>query len=583
MIPEETIREVRERVTIVELISDYVSLKKAGSNFQGLCPFHGEKTPSFNVNPGRGIFHCFGCGVGGNVFSFIMRMEGITFPEAVKFLARRAGIAIEERPLTRGEQQRQDEREQYYRISEQAAQFYRGILLSGEEGEPARQYLGRRGVDLATAEAYRLGYAPARWDGLCRYLERRGTGLELAEKLGLVRKREGGGYYDLFRSRLLFTIADIHGRPIAFGGRVLDDSLPKYINSPESPIYRKSEVLFGLDLGKQTIREKGSVIVVEGYFDHLSLYQAGIREVVATCGTALTAEHLKLLQRYAGRVHTLFDSDSAGQKATVRAMDLVLPEGFSADVVELPAGDDPDSFVRREGDEAFRRRLETARPIFEYYFRLLLKTQDAGSVEGKRRILAELIPRLRVIPDRIQRRLYAAEVARMLGVDESELRQETGLAERDQRPVAQPQKGRPMGPDTAELLLALIGKYPELAVQARKQGVTRLLPPHLVPLAESLIKAGNDHDRVDWPSLLESATTPEEQARLSALFVHDAHLEGIDPAKAFDQCCVSLARGEIRDIKQLARELARTEPDSPRYQELLAQIETLRNRKSQLL
>lgn len=583
MIPEETIREVRERVTILDVVSDYVNLRKSGANYLGLCPFHGEKTPSFNVNPARDIFHCFGCGVGGNAFSFIMRMEGLTFPEAVKFLARRAGVVIEERPLSPHELQRRDERDQLYRISELACQFYRSLLLSGEEGEPGRHYLARRGVDLATAESYRLGFAPARWDGLCRYLERRGIKLEEAERLGLVRRRDGGGYYDIFRNRLLFTIADIQGRPIAFGGRVLDDSLPKYINSPESPIYRKSEVLFGLDLAKQAIREKEAVIVVEGYFDHLSLHQAGVREVVATCGTALTTEHVKFLQRYAGRLYMLFDSDSAGQKATVRAMDMVLAEGVSAAVVELPAGDDPDSFVRREGAAAFGERMETARPIFEHYFRILLQADDVGTVEGKRRIIGELIPRLKLIGDRIQRRLYVGEVARMLGIDEAELRREAGLSDRHQSPAQPVRAPRKVAAGTAEMLLALVAKYPELAPRAAQRNVAALLPPHLVQLADELITESLGKGAVDWASLLERTATPEDQARLTALFVQDEHLEGIDPAKAFEQCCTALERGGLGDLKQLARELARVEPASPRYRELLEQIETLRNKKSQLI
>ncbi len=302
MIPDDKVQEVRERAAILDVIADYVSLRKAGANYLGLCPFHGEKTPSFNVNPGRAIFHCFGCGVGGNVFSFIMKMEGLSFPEAVKFLAKRVGVTIEERPPTPQEKRRLDEKEALYRITELAVRFYRRILKEDPAGEPGRRYLERRGVDEATAEAYRLGFAPDKWDALTRHLEQQKAPLEIAEKLGLVRKRESGGYYDMFRNRLLFTIADPYGKPIGFGGRVLDDTLPKYINSPESPIYHKSEILFGVDLAKQAMREQGAAIIVEGYFDHLALYQAGVRHAVATCGTALTSGHLKLLQRYAGKV-----------------------------------------------------------------------------------------------------------------------------------------------------------------------------------------------------------------------------------------------------------------------------------------
>ncbi|HJV36950.1 DNA primase, partial [Geomonas sp.] len=365
MIPDEKVREVRERAPILEVISDYMSLRKSGANYQGLCPFHGEKTPSFNVNPARGIFHCFGCGAGGNAFDFIMRMEGLAFPQAVKFLAKRVGVEIPERPLTREEQRKVDEREELYRINELACEYYCRVLESDEAGSAGRSYLQTRGVDRDTAAAYRMGFAPAGWDNLAKYLQRKGVSAEQAEKLGLLRKRDsGGGYYDTFRNRLLFTISDLHGRAIGFGGRVMDDSLPKYINSPESLIYRKSEVLFGIDLAKKGMREKGSAIIVEGYFDHLALYRAGFTNVLATCGTALTPQHLKVLRRYAEKAYMLFDGDEAGRKATVRSMELFLEEAFPARVIEIPAEDDPDTFVKREGAAGFEPLLEKAQPIF---------------------------------------------------------------------------------------------------------------------------------------------------------------------------------------------------------------------------
>lgn len=583
-IPDETIREIRERVAILDLVSDYVSLKKSGANHQGLCPFHAEKTPSFSVNPAKGIFHCFGCGVGGDVFKFVEMIERSSFYEAAKFLSKRAGVVIEERPLTPKEQQRRDEREELYRITDLSARFYRSLLLSGDEGASCRQYLEQRGVDPETSETYRLGFAPGRWDALCRYLERNGVPLARAEKLGLVRRREGGsGYYDLFRNRLLFVIADIHGRPIAFGGRVLDDSLPKYINSPESPIYHKGDVLFGLDIAKQPIREQGAVIVVEGYFDHLALHRAGVRNVAATCGTALTDEHVKLLRRYAGKIYTLFDADNAGRKATIKAMDLVLAEGIPTSVIELPAGDDPDSFVTVHGAGAFNQRVSQARPIFEHYFHHLLATEDAGSVEGKRKILAELLPCLRKISDQIQRRLYLSEIARVLGMDAAELRNDAGFGG-GARTAAAPSRGAGCsGKDSAEMLLALMASYPELAARAVERGVAALLPVELAPVAEAIIAQSANSDRIDLGALLEGMQESGGHQRLAALFVNDAHLEDIDCQKAFDQCCAALERGALKDIKELARELARTDEGSPRYFELMKEIETLRNIKSQLL
>ncbi|WP_298271875.1 DNA primase [Geobacter sp.] len=580
MIPDDKIREVRERASILDVVSDYVSLRKSGANYQGLCPFHGEKTPSFNVNPARGIFHCFGCGVGGNAITFVARMEGLSFPEAVKFLAKRVGVEIEDRPATAAERRRQDEREELHGIVEMAVQLYRDLLRRGGEGAAARSYLERRGVSAETSEAYRLGFAPERWDYLARHLQQRKVPLEQAEKLGLVRRRESGGYYDTFRNRLLFTISDIHGRAIGFGGRVLDDSLPKYINSPDSPIYHKSEVLFGVSLAKGALRESGSAIIVEGYFDHLALHQAGIRNVVATCGTALTEGHLKLLRRYAGKAYTLFDADSAGTKATLRALDLFLEAGFPAHVVELTAGEDPDSFIRNEGTEAFAARLSKARPVVDFFFRELLRQTDTGSVEGKVQVVAQMAPRLEKIGNTFERELYAREIARVLGVDVRMVLKNApgGGGVRPAAPPARPTRGA--GPE--EMLLSLMGRSAEVAERVRAHGVAELFRPELLPVAEAIIARHGAGESIDWGDLLELVETPDVRGRLASSLVNDEHLADVDLHKAFEQCCQTLERKSLKGMKELARELAVTDPDSPRYRELLAEIDALRNRKSQL-
>lgn len=583
MIPDDKIREVRERASIIDVVSDYVSLRKSGANFQGLCPFHGEKTPSFNVNPARGIFHCFGCGVGGNAVTFIMKMEGLSFPEAVKFLAKRVGVEIEDRPVSAAEKRRIDEREEFYGVVELAAQLYRDLLVRGEEGAAARRYLERRGVDGATAEAYRLGVAPDRWDFLARHLQHRKVSLEQAERLGLVRRREGGGWYDTFRNRLLFAITDIHGRVIGFGGRVLDDSLPKYINSPDSPIYHKGDVLFGVSLAKGAMRESGSAIIVEGYFDHLSLWQAGVKNVVATCGTALTEGHLKLLRRYAGKAYPLFDADSAGRKATLRALDLCLEAGFPAYSVELTAGEDPDSFIRKEGAEAFAARLAKARPAVDYLFRDLLRQVDTGTVEGKVRIVDELAPRLARISNPVEQELYAREISRVLGVDVRSLLRKGGGGPAP-RAAAQPSRPerqkRGAGPE--EMLLSLMGRYREVAERVREHGAAGLFGPELLPVADAILARSAAGASIEWGELLELVDSPEERGRLAAFLVNDEHLADVDLGKAFDQCRQALERIALKGMKELARELAATDPDSSRYRELLAEVNALRNRKSQL-
>jgi DNA primase len=582
MIPDEKVREVRERAPILEVISDYMSLRKSGANYQGLCPFHGEKSPSFNVNPARGIFHCFGCGAGGNVVTFVMRMEGMNFPTAVKFLAKRVGVDIPERPLTRDEKRKVDEQEQLYVINELAAQFYRRVLETDEAGAAGRSYLERRGVDAATSATYRMGFAPEGWDNLGKYLGRKGVAAEDAEKLGLLRKREGrDGYYDTFRNRLLFTISDLHGRAIGFGGRVMDDSLPKYINSPESPIYRKSEVLFGLDLAKKGMREQGSAIIVEGYFDHLALYRAGHTNVVATCGTALTPGHLKVLRRYAEKVYMLFDGDEAGRKATLRSMELFLEEGFPARVIEVPSGDDPDTFLRREGAAAFAPLLDAALPIFEFFYRGLIRTSDIRGVEGKVAFVNEVAPRLLKIADPLERELYEKEISRAVGIDQGMLRKKVGGAPA-QKPQERSKQASRESAGTEEVLLTLMVKFPEVVLRVRELGAETLFGPGHLGVAQAILEQSLE-DGVDLPAVLEKLESPEERARLSSLFVEDAHLEDMDAIKAFEQCRLTLGRGALKGGgKALARELAGLDPESPRYREILMELETLRNKKSKL-
>jgi DNA primase len=579
MIPDEKVREVRERASILEVIAEYVGLKKSGVNYLGLCPFHTEKTPSFNVNPAKGIYHCFGCGVGGDVVSFIMRIEGMAFPEAVRLLARRVGVEIPDRPQTDAEKRRADEREHLYEVHETAVRYYEKVLLEDKAGEPGRSYLKRRGVDGETARVYRLGFAPDSWDGLARYLERKRVPLAEAEKIGLLRKRDRGGYYDGFRNRLLFPITDLQGRPIGFGGRVLDDSLPKYLNSPESPIYRKSDVLFGMGTAKHAIREKGEAFIVEGYFDHLALFRAGFRNVVATCGTALTENHLKLLKRFAGKALLLFDADKAGKKATLRAMDLFLEGGFPASVVQMPPDEDPDTFLERYGAETFTRVVGEARPVFEFFFRDLCRQHEIGSVEGKVAILSELTPRLGKIADQLERDLYVREIARVLAIEESDVRRKAGRAAAP-GPPAKARVNRVVGAE--EMLLSLMGKYTEIVHLVADFGPERIFSPALLPMAEDIVSRVVAGAAIDWSEILDRVVSGEERSRLAALLVEEDHLEAMDVRKAFEQCCQTLEKIALKEIRALRMRLAQTDPDSDEFQTLLQRIDSLRARKSRM-
>ncbi len=584
MIPDEKVREVRARATILEVVSEYVSLKKSGTNYLGLCPLHGEKTPSFSVNPVKEIFHCFGCGAGGDVFSFIMRMEALTFPESVKLLAKRVGVVIEELPPSAEAKRRATERETLKEILETAAHYFAAVLMKQKEGEPGRLYLERRSIGLEVAGFCRLGFAPDRWDSLTSHLEQKRLPLEAAEKLGLLRRRESGGFYDSFRNRLLFTITDPQGHCIGFGGRVIDDSLPKYLNSPESDLYHKSEVLYGLDLAKHSIREKGTVFLVEGYFDHIALYQAGVKNVVATCGTAVTASQVRLLKRHADKVFTLFDADNAGKKATFRAMEIFLEEGIPARVVLLPPGEDPDSFVRTCGVAAFDEKIGNSIPLFDYFFRDLCQQTDTGNVEGKVKVLEELAPRLLKMANLFEQDLYVKEISRFLGVEEKLLQARLGrtrvpFARAELKPVKDSKKSA-VGPE--EMLLLLMGKYPEVADKVREFGVENLFGEGCLSVAEDLLSHISTSNLIDWPRILDKVSSVGERDRLAALFVDDSHLEDIDARKAFDQCRQALERIALKGMKDLARALAVAEPGSESYRELLRKIESLRNRKSRL-
>jgi DNA primase len=578
MIPDDKIAEVRERAGIVEVISDYISLKKSGANFQGLCPFHGEKTPSFNVNPGRGIFHCFGCGVGGNALTFVMKMEGISFPEAVKLLAKRVGVEIEERAPTSSEIRRKSEKDEQLKIVATAAGYYSRLLAQGTEGSAARKYLARRGVNEEIFAPYRLGCASEKWDGLATFLKQNGVSLEQVEKLGLIKRKSGGGYFDLFRNRLMFTIADLHGQPIGFGGRVLDDSLPKYINSPESPLYQKSDVLFGIDLAKQSMREERSVVIVEGYFDHLALYRSGIRNVVATCGTALTKGHFHLIKRYADRVYLLFDSDSAGRKATLRAMELLLSEQMPCFVIELPEGDDPDSFLANHSTQVFSELMKSSRPALDYYLRELVATEDTGTVAGKKAVADQFRPFLQKLADPVERDLYLKELSRLLSVDVRTF----GAVKRMPGSNTEKSSSPRISANSADSLVALLFRYPEIAAEFRSAGTEALLPEALRKSAARIIDAAAKGEHIEPADILE-AGIPELNV-FAALLVDDSHLEGIDPVKALHDFRKALERETLKlaDAKSLQRELLNLAYDSPRYNEILGTLNDLRNRKSQL-
>lgn len=445
-ISDEKIDQVRERSDIVEVISRYVSLKGSGRNHLGLCPFHAEKTPSFSVNAQRQFFHCFGCGAGGDVFSFLMQAEGISFPDAVRRLAGQAGVDLEERQLSESERVRLEQRERLFRINQLAADYFHQNLMSHAQAEGARNYMKERGYGRKTASDYLIGYALEGWSGLRDHLLRQDIAAEDARLLGLVREgKQGHGDYDMFRGRLIFPIFDLAGRIVAFAGRVLDDSKPKYINSPESLVYHKGTVLFGLYQARQAMRLSGDVLVVEGYFDQMALQRAGFPQVVATCGTALTVDHVQQLKRYVQRVVLVFDQDQAGRQATFKAMTVLQQEGVPAVALTLPGGEDPDSFVRRCGAEGFQRCLDAARPIMELFMEETL-TEAGTGVELKVRAVERILERIAALKSELEQDLYLKELSRRSGIEVRLLQQKMARTGRREERGAAPAPPEPPPP-----------------------------------------------------------------------------------------------------------------------------------------
>ncbi len=560
LIADETIERIRERVDIVELISSYLPLKRSGGNYQGLCPFHGEKTPSFNVNPARQIFHCFGCGVGGNSVSFVMKMENLSFPEAVRRLGSRVGIVVEEEAPTAEQSQRREQVARLLRVMETAATAYERVLLKESVGGAGRDYLQERGYASETAKLFHLGFAPEQSDFLCKELEAAGVVMSDAEELGLVRSGTSRpGRYDLLRNRLIFPIQDERGRIIAFGGRALGDAQPKYLNSPESLLYHKGQVLYGLFQAKESMRRSSEAIIVEGYFDLLALHRAGLTHTVAPCGTALTTEQARLIKRFAARVFLLFDQDSAGQKANQRAMEIFLAEGLSPLLVTLDAGDDPDSYLRKHGAEAMRERLAAAQPALELFIDATLK--DCGeSIEGRARGAERVLPLIKLVASEMERNLYLKALARRTGIDEQLLlRGRSVAASNEVRTKARPpqlpallrSRERLPGSERVEkaqdLILHLFvqGRIDKALIE--RDGVKTLFPdPERQEIVQAALAFSVKGEHIDTTRLLDQLSAGAQSILAGVLLKEDRGVAADQEEQTYDDCRRTLLKDALQ-------------------------------------
>ncbi|QXD15025.1 DNA primase [Rhodocaloribacter litoris] len=536
-IPDEKIEEIRAATDIVDVVGDYVRLKKRGSKFWGLCPFHTEKTPSFSVDPDQNLFYCFGCQRGGDVYTFVREIEGVGFFEAVRTLAERAGIPL---PLEEVQAEEANEVEAILNALRFAARFFFTRLVQAPAGRPALAYLRERGFTPGTIRRFGLGYAPDQWDGLLRAAEAAQIRPEMLEKAGLVIRRDGDDpdgararYYDRFRGRVIFPILSHVGKVLGFGGRILApaaqgtgrEEQPKYINSPETKVYNKSRVLYGLYQGKRAIRSREEAILVEGYTDVIALHQAGVENVVAASGTALTTEQVRMLGRYCKRILLLYDADAAGAGATLRAIDLVLEQGLSVYAVALPPGEDPDSFVRAHGGEAFEAYVAEHRKdfvafLFEQARRRGALDTPEGVAEAQRAVVAAVAR----IPDPLVRESYLRRAAEVLGVPDMQLRrvleairEETHRSRREPRRAVPPSPPAAPGRDAPPSTPAP-SETPD-AILPQEKILHRLMLEHGIPLVEFILGHMAEDEFTEGPSremvrcLLEMYETGEIRPR----------------------------------------------------------------------
>ncbi len=542
LIPEEKIAEILSAADIFDVVSEAVILKKSGRNFFGLCPFHAEKTPSFSVNPDKQIFYCFGCGAGGNALSFVMKYHGISFPEAAKMLARKYNIIIETQKMNPEQRKAVQTRESLFRLNKKVMQVYTDLLKDPIKGNAARHYLEQRGTSEQIIEQFQLGYAPDAWDTIVHVLRKEKVSKGIALNSGLVlEKKQKNGFYDRFRNRLMFPIFDINMQVAGFGGRVMDDGMPKYMNSPETPVYSKSRILYGLHAAKQACRRQNKVFIVEGYFDFLSLYQHGIQNSVASLGTALTREHVRILKGYATTMILVFDSDDAGIKAAKRSIDIFVQEGIDTRILVLPGNNDPDSYVMAHGRDAFIALADTAKTVMQFLLQLALDTHGT-SIEGRIKILDEMKHHLAKIQDYAVRSIYVRELSETLNIDEKAVLEKVKDAYEKQ---ANRQARGPLIPEVDEAsksvlesdprekqILSMMLHWPELIpVAAEKKVLSAFYSTQLKRLGCLIMDSGTDAQ--DIVSTVMARVETDEDRQLIASMAMEDYAGVQEPAQTF--------------------------------------------------
>ena len=570
--PQTFIDDLKRQADIVRVIQDYVQLKKKGANWMACCPFHKEKTPSFSVSPAKEIFYCFGCHKGGSVFNFVMEIERVAFPEAIRIVADKIGMPLPKMIDDSRFEARRQESDEIVQLNSWAMEFWQQQLESSKEARIAREYLVQRELSEETQKAFRLGYAPDSWDALSIYLRQKGATQQQLERSGLVvKKEEGSGAYDRFRGRLMFPILDVQGRPIAFGGRALKpDETAKYINSPETAAYVKGRNLFGLNLTRDEIRRQGFAILVEGFLDLIAPYQFGVKNIVASLGTALTAEQAKLLSRFARKVVVNYDGDRAGIQAAKKSIEILLAEDMEVKVLVLPDNADPDEFIRKFGVTEYQRRRAQAQPHIQFVIENALRERNLHRPAEKAEAVEEVLPYIRAVNSRIQKHEYFDMAMDSLGIDRENVntsawRRELWQAVRDNRParsspvhaVAKQAQITAAEQRLLSLLLADADLRHEVLPMLKKEDYTDLAT---APLFEALLALDREGTEIDFDALIRRTEGDEFAASVVPMVLMNSSLHGSNEHYVADECVSTfrLMRIEQR-IEELRRELAMAE------------------------
>lgn len=574
-IPDELIEEIRVRSDIVEVISDRVLLKKSGANYKGLCPFHSEKTPSFIVSPAKQIFHCFGCNEGGNVYQFVMKIENISFPDSVLLLARKYGINITDQKI-KGVNSSQ--KNTLYDVNAMAAEFFQRQLSDLPQGKTAREYLRKRGITDNIIESFKIGYASTSWDGVHQFLKKKGISTDIQNSAGLIKEREnGGGYVDRFRERIIFTISDSEGRVVGFGGRILNDtdSRPKYLNSPETLVYKKGNILYGLNITKDSIRKSKEAFLVEGYFDLITVYQHGIKNIIATSGTALTEDHARILRRYTDTVTLVFDGDEAGRNASDRGGIVLLNGGVKVKVISLPHGNDPDNFIREKSGEGFLNIARESKTFMEYIINKAIAESDLKSLDEKIRCINSVIPFLSIISNSVERSIYLSLLAEKTGVSEKAIMDEMSKNKvKDKAKVKEVLTSTSSSSSNkAERILVQLMLLDNKNIEKIKRHISidDFKDNDLTEIASVLFTLSNSNDNMTISHIMDMLSGERLKKLVSEMVFEDIEYQEVD--KNIGDCIRYIKKNRI-DINELVKQLktAVSEGNHQQFKELQGQI-----------